>query len=87
MLAFAQTWHSDWSFLPVPLQATVLYGNVIPPVDGDTLFANQYNAWEVLPAAMQAQLKGMLGIHSARRGCARDGMYGDRDKGRSMAIR
>src|SRR5512137_2015049 len=27
---FAETWHSDWSFLPVPPQATLLYGNVIP---------------------------------------------------------
>lgn len=41
---FAETWHSDWSFLPTPPQATLLYGNVIPPVGGDTLFANQYAA-------------------------------------------
>jgi taurine dioxygenase len=32
-------------------------------------------------------LKDKQGIHSARRGYARDGMYGERDKGRSMAIR
>ena len=84
---FAETWHSDWSFLPVPPQATVLYGNVIPPTGGDTLFANQVAAWEALPAAMKTLLQGKLGIHSARRGYARDGMYGERDKGRSMAIR
>jgi taurine dioxygenase len=84
---FAETWHSDWSFLPVPPQATVLYGNVIPPVGGDTLFANQYDAWEALSPAMKALLQDKNGIHSARRGYARDGMYGERDKGRSMAIR
>ncbi len=84
---FAETWHSDWSFLPVPPQATLLYGNVIPPVGGDTLFANQYAAWEALSPAMKALLQGKQGIHSARRGYARDGMYGERDKGRSMAIR
>jgi len=84
---FAETWHSDWSFLPVPPQATLLYGNVIPPVGGDTLFANQYAAWDALSPAMQALLQGTRGIHSARRGYARDGMYGERDKGRSMAIR
>ena len=84
---FAETWHSDWSFMPVPPQATLLYGNVIPPVGGDTLFANQYAAWETLSPAMQALLQGKQGIHSARRGYARDGMYGERDKGRSMAIR
>ena len=84
---FAETWHSDWSFLPQPPQATLLYGNVIPPVGGDTLFANQYAAWEALSPAMQALLRDKRGIHSARRGYARDGMYGERDAGRSMAIR
>jgi taurine dioxygenase len=84
---FAETWHSDWSFLPTPPQATLLYGNVIPPVGGDTLFANQYAAWDALPAAMKTLLQHKQGIHSARRGYARDGMYGERDQGRSMAIR
>ncbi len=84
---FAETWHSDWSFLAQPPQATVLYGNVIPPTGGDTLFANQVAAWEALPPGMQALLRGHQGIHSARRGYARNGMYGERDRGRSMAIR
>lgn len=84
---FAETWHSDWSFLPQPPQATLLYGNVIPPVGGDTLFASQYAAWDALPGAMKSRLAALQGIHSARRGYARDGMYGERDRGRSMAIR
>jgi taurine dioxygenase len=86
---FAETWHSDWSFLPVPPAATALYGTVIPPVGGDTLFADQCAAWDALPAAAQERLRGRLGVHSARRGYARDGMYGERDRarGRSMAIR
>lgn len=84
---FAETWHSDWSFLERPPAATVLYGNVIPPVGGDTLFANQYAAWDALSPAMKALLKDKRGIHSARRGYSRQGMYGEKDKGRSMAIR
>lgn len=84
---FAETWHSDWSFLPAPPQATLLYGNVVPPVGGDTLFANQVAAWDALPPSMKALLRDKQGIHSARRGYAREGMYGERDQGRSMAIR
>jgi taurine dioxygenase len=84
---FAESWHSDWSFLPTPPQATVLYGNVIPPMGGDTLFANQYLAWETLPELLKAQLKDAVGIHSARNGYSRQGLYGERDEGRSMAIR
>ena len=53
---------------PVPPQATLLYGNVIPPVGGDTLFANQYDAWDALSPAMKALLQDKQGIHSARRG-------------------
>jgi len=84
---FAETWHSDWSFLRAPPAATVLYGNIIPPVGGDTLFANQYAAWDGLPAAMRTALKDRRAVHSARKGYAKDGMYGEKDKGRSMAIR
>ena len=84
---FAETWHSDWSFLKRPPAATVLYGNIIPPIGGDTLFADQYAAWEGLPGSMKALLKDKMAIHSARKGYAKDGMYGERDKGRSMAIK
>jgi len=84
---FAETWHSDWSFLKRPPAATVLYGNIIPPTGGDTLFSNQYAAWEALSGSMRALLKDKMAIHSARKGYAKDGMYGERDKGRSMAIR
>jgi taurine dioxygenase len=86
---FAESWHSDWSFLPVPPAGTALYGTVVPPVGGDTLFACGAAAWDALPAADRAALSGRLGVHSARKGYARDGLYGERDRarGRSMAIR
>ena len=84
---FADNWHSDWSFLASPPAATLLFGNIIPPLGGDTLFANQYAAWDALPAALQTQLHGRQGVHSARRGYSRQGRYGEQDQGRSMAIR
>ncbi|MEN9631260.1 MAG: Alpha-ketoglutarate-dependent taurine dioxygenase [Pseudomonadota bacterium] len=84
---FADNWHSDWSFLASPPAATLLHGDVIPPVGGDTLFANQYAAWGALPAALKAAVQQRQGVHSARRGYARQGRYGEGDKGRSMAIR
>ena len=84
---FAETWHSDWSFMEQPPAATVLYGNVIPPVGGDTRFANLYDAWDALPADLKALLADKRAIHSAGRAYARDGAYGEKDKGRSMKIR
>jgi taurine dioxygenase len=41
---FAEGWHSDWSFLETPPSGTLLYGRIIPPTGGDTLYANQYAA-------------------------------------------
>lgn len=86
---FAEAWHSDWSFMVSPPAATVLLGSIIPPTGGNTLFANQYAAWEALPDGVKSRLRDAMGIHSARRGYARDGAYGEKDReaGRSMAIR
>lgn len=83
---FADVFHSDWSFLPTPPAGTMLYGVEVPPTGGDTLYADQYGAYEALPADLRRRVEGLVGIHSARRGYAKDGMYGDRDVGRSMAI-
>src|SRR3984957_13805487 len=84
---FAEAWHSDWSFLESSPAGTLLYGKVIPPIGGDTLFANQYAAYDALTDAMKAKIANLQGIHSARRSYSPDGVYGERDKGRSMAIR
>jgi taurine dioxygenase len=84
---FAEAWHSDWSFLNPPPAGTLLYGKLIPPVGGDTLFANQYAAYEALSEAMKRRIAPLQAIHSARRGYSPGGAYGQRDRGRSMAIR
>jgi taurine dioxygenase len=84
---FADNWHSDWSFLASPPSGTLLYGNVIPPAGGDTLFANQYLAWDHLSEPMKRLLQPLKAVHSARLGYAPQGRYGADDAGRSMAIR
>jgi len=84
---FAEAWHSDWSFLEAPPAGTLLYGKIIPPVGGDTLFADQYAAYAALSSTMKARIAHLQGIHSARRSYSPAGVYGERDKGRSMAIR
>ena len=83
---FADVWHSDWSFLASPPAGTLLYGVDIPPTGGDTLYADQYGAYDSLPDDLKARIGGVMGVHSARRGYSKQGQYGDRDVGRSMAI-
>jgi taurine dioxygenase len=84
---FAEAWHSDWSFLESSPAGTLLYGKVIPPVGGDTLFADQYAAYDALSEPMKTKIAHLRGIHSARRSYSPGGVYGERDMGRSMAIR
>ncbi|MEL7217738.1 MAG: TauD/TfdA family dioxygenase, partial [Pseudomonadota bacterium] len=59
----------------------------IPPHGGDTLFSDQAAAFAALPDKKKDYLRGLTAIHSASRGYAPDGLYGDNDKGRSMAIK
>ena len=84
---FAENWHSDWSFLPTPPSGTCLMAVDIPPIGGDTLFCDQAAAFAALPEPRKHYLRGLTAIHSASRGYAPDGLYGDNDVGRSMAIR
>ena len=86
---FAENWHSDWSFQAQPPAGTCLYGKVIPPVGGDTLFANQHAAFEALPADKQAFYQSLTAIHSAAGAYAPEGTYGETDQAtdRSMTIR
>lgn len=84
---FAENWHSDWSFQKHPPAGTCLLGITVPPVGGDTLFANQHAALAAMPQSMREKYAGLTAIHSAQIAYAPDGMYGDKDEGRSMAIR
>ena len=84
---FAENWHADWSFQARPPSGTCLNAIEVPPVGGDTLFANQHLAWEALSPAQQARYADLIAIHSAKLPYAPDGTYGAKDKGRSMDIR
>ena len=53
---FGGVWHSDTSYQPCPPMATILYAVELPPVGGDTLFANQIEAYESLSKGLQETL-------------------------------
>lgn len=63
---FGGSWHSDVTHQECPALGSVLYGVDVPPVGGDTLFANQYLAYETLSLGMKRMLDGMTAIHTAR---------------------
>ena len=69
-LADAGTYfHTDYSYLDVPARATLLYSIEVPKKGGDTLFANQYAAYDDLPQSKKDQLENLVALHH----------YGNRD--------
>lgn len=64
MGVFGGDWHSDFSFLEVPPGASILYAEEIPPVGGDTLWADMTTALAALPAGLRARLQRRQGVHS-----------------------
>ena len=83
---FGGTWHSDWSFMKKPPSATVLHSKIIPPVGGNTLFANTEKAFAALPDEMKDKLRNLKVIHSAKIPYADDGFYALEKEERSMKI-
>src|SRR3989338_10471988 len=62
---FGAGWHSDWSFQDAPPAATLLHSKVVPPVGGDTLYADCARAYDALSGTMKNLLDGLVAIHSA----------------------
>ncbi|MEQ8859486.1 MAG: TauD/TfdA family dioxygenase [Pseudomonadales bacterium] len=83
---FGGAWHSDWSFQATPPAATILHGKVIPPVGGDTWYADGYAAYAALSTAERAELDGLTALHSARRPYSHEGYKAGRGDQRSMKI-
>ena len=83
---FGGTWHSDWSFMKKPPSATLLHSKIIPPVGGNTLFANTEKAFAALPDEMKDKLRNLKVIHSAKIPYADDGFYALEKEERSMKI-
>jgi taurine dioxygenase len=69
-LADAGTYfHTDYSYLDVPARCTMLYSRQVPSEGGDTLFADQYAAYDDLSSSMKTRINDLVALHH----------YGNRD--------
>ena len=62
---WGENWHSDVSYNEKPTKAVILKSIKIPPVGGDTCFANMELAWETLDKNIKEKIKNKKAIHSS----------------------
>lgn len=62
-----EAWHSDLSFVPSPPAHSILAAQVIPETGGDTMFANQYLAYDNLSAELKRVLSELRALHRGDR--------------------
>ena len=62
-----EEWHTDTTMMAEPPMGAILYAIEVPPYGGDTLFANQYQAYEALSDGMKEMLGSVRAVHSDRK--------------------
>jgi taurine dioxygenase len=86
VLNFANAWHSDLSYLAEPPAYTLLHAWDVPPHGGDTVWSNQYLAYEQLSGGLKATLASLRAVHSAGMAYGTDGLLDKFKDFTSMAI-
>src|SRR6185503_20741260 len=79
-----EDWHADTTMVAEPPLGAILYALEVPPYGGDTLFANQYQAYEALSEGMKRMLSGLRAMHSDRKVA---GPQANRNSQRSTKVR
>ncbi len=59
-------WHADHSYDDAPAMGSILYALEVPPVGGDTMFANMMAAYDALSDGLKETLDGLRALHSTR---------------------
>ena len=86
VLNFANAWHSDLSYLPAPPAYTLLHAWEVPDHGGDTVWSNQYLAYETLSGGLRDTLRGLRAVHSAGMAYGTGGLLDKYKDYTSMAI-
>ena len=62
---FGGIWHADTTYLSEPPMGTMLHALEVPPQGGDTLFANQYLAYESLSESLRKFLDKLVIVNTS----------------------
>jgi alpha-ketoglutarate-dependent taurine dioxygenase len=59
-----EQWHADSSYRETPSDASLFYGEIVPPEGGDTLFADATGAYRTLDPSMRHRIESLRAVHS-----------------------
>jgi len=59
-----EQWHADSSYRALPSDASLFYGEIVPPEGAETLFADATAAYRTLDATMKRRIDGLYAVHS-----------------------
>ena len=57
-------WHTDGSWKPITGQATIIYGEVVPDLGGETHFCDMYGGYERLDSTWKARIANLRAVHN-----------------------
>src|SRR5580700_11633135 len=63
-------WHADMTYVDVPPKAALLHALEVPPIGGNTYFADMFAAYETLPDDLKNRAQGKVAVHDASRNSA-----------------
>lgn len=79
-------WHTDSSFKRLPAYCSMLHARSIPPLGGQTEFADMRAAYDALPEATRRRIAGLVAEHSIMHSRAKLG-FGDFDESEREAFK
>ena len=75
--AITENWHYDSTFIPAPHALTILAAQQMPEAGGDTMWCNQYLAYEALSEGMKRLLEGVRAKFTGTRIARKTGTTGE----------
>lgn len=64
---YENAWHHDVTWRERPSMGAVLHAIAVPPIGGDTLFADMYGAYGGLAAEVRERIDGLVAVHDYAR--------------------
>ena len=84
---FGSDWHSDWSFQKTPPIYTFLYAKKVPPIGGQTTFADCVAAYDRMGPNERSFFKNIRAKHTAVKAYGPHGLFSNDDSSRAMKIK